>query len=264
MKFQLDHDLHIHTYLSPCSNDPEQNPQSILRYGEENGLRHIVLTDHFWDEAVPGNFAWQGWAHISKSLPLPQGEHTRMHIGCEVDMNRNNVIGISRELAEKLEFFVVSINHLHIQMKREEHFDKAWYKEQYLLRWRTLLDSGLPYHKIGFAHPTFRGLAGNLPNGTDHIDILDSIPDSTFRDYFGETQRLGMGVEINVKPSEYGDADLERILRVYRIAAECGCHFYGATDAHFPRHLAPRREGILQVIDMLGLTEDQKFRPFGD
>ena len=71
VKYILDHDFHIHTQLSPCSNNPEQNPESILRYGEKYGLRHIVLTDHFWDEAVPGCIGWQGYAHISKWLPLP-------------------------------------------------------------------------------------------------------------------------------------------------------------------------------------------------
>ena len=262
MKFILDQDLHRHTQLSPCSNNPEQNPESILRYGEENGLRHIVLTDHFWDEDVPGRLGWQGYPHISKWLPLPQGKTTRLHLGAEVDMNRANAVGVTPRTAKKLEFFPVAINHLHFQMGADEHYGADWYAEQYLLRWNVLLTSDLPFHKMGLAHPTFRGLAGNMPNGTDHLDVLDSIPDGVFLDMFARTEKLGMGIELNAKNNEYSPEDFERVLRVFRLAAEAGCHFYGATDSHHPAHLAPRRENCLKLIDALGLQEEQKFDPF--
>ena len=39
MKFQIDHDLHIHTFLSNCSSDPEQTPLRILDYAEEYHLK---------------------------------------------------------------------------------------------------------------------------------------------------------------------------------------------------------------------------------
>ena len=52
MRFQLDHDYHIHSQLSLCSNDPEQNTQNILHIAENLGLRQIVLADHYWDERV--------------------------------------------------------------------------------------------------------------------------------------------------------------------------------------------------------------------
>lgn len=262
MKYILDHDFHIHTQLSPCSNNPEQNPESILRYGEKYGLRHIVLTDHFWDEAVPGCIGWQGYAHISKWLPLPRSETTRLHLGCEADMNRANVLGLTKETAEKLEFITVSINHLHFQMGADEHYDAKWYAEQFILRWNVVLDSDLPFHKMGLAHPTFRGIAGNMPDPRDHLDVLEAIPDGVWLDMFAKTEKLGMGVELNAKNNEYSPEDFERVLRVYRLAVEAGCHFYGATDAHHPAHIEPRRENCLKLIDALGLTEDQKFRPF--
>ena len=262
MKYLLDQDLHIHTQLSPCSSNPEQNPDSILRYGEKYGLRDIVLTDHFWDETVPGCIGWQGYAHISKWLPLPQGKTTRLHLGCEADMNRANVLGLSRATADKLEFIAVAINHLHFQMKPEERYGVDWYAEQFLLRWKTVLDSDLPFHKMGLAHPTFRGIAGNMPDPRDHLDVLEAIPDAAWLDMFARTEKLGMGIELNAKNNEYSEDDFERVLRVFRLAAEAGCHFYGATDSHHPAHLAPRHENCLKLIDALGLTEDQKFRPF--
>ncbi len=46
MRFRYDHDFHIHSQLSLCSNDPEQSPERILACAKENGLTDIVLTDH--------------------------------------------------------------------------------------------------------------------------------------------------------------------------------------------------------------------------
>ena len=58
MKYIVDHDLHIHSKLSFCSGDPEQTKENILKYAEKRGLKHICITDHFWDsELIP---LWNG------------------------------------------------------------------------------------------------------------------------------------------------------------------------------------------------------------
>ena len=76
MKFKYDHDLHVHSYLSLCSEDPEHTNERILQYAEENGLTSLCLTDHFWDEAIPGAlgefYQKQTVPYIRQALPLPQ------------------------------------------------------------------------------------------------------------------------------------------------------------------------------------------------
>ena len=47
MRYQLDHDLHLHSQLSLCSDDPAQTPEALLRYAQKNGLSTICLTDHY-------------------------------------------------------------------------------------------------------------------------------------------------------------------------------------------------------------------------
>ena len=37
MEFPIDHDLHCHSMLSKCSNDPEQTAENILRHAKRNG-----------------------------------------------------------------------------------------------------------------------------------------------------------------------------------------------------------------------------------
>ena len=54
MRYVYDHDYHIHSYLSTCSKDENQNSERILKYALDNGLKSICITDHFWDKDVNG------------------------------------------------------------------------------------------------------------------------------------------------------------------------------------------------------------------
>ena len=81
MRYTIDHDYHIHTYLSLCSQDPGQTPEGILKIAKENGLKRIVLTDHYWDTTVPCNtkvnpwYEMQNFDHIYQSCPFLFGIH---------------------------------------------------------------------------------------------------------------------------------------------------------------------------------------------
>ncbi len=93
----IDNDMHIH--ISICSTDPEQTPDNILKHAVKNGLKTVVLTDHFWDERVDGirphYYSVQNYEHISRALPLPEADGVKFLFGCEADMNLDNVIGVS-------------------------------------------------------------------------------------------------------------------------------------------------------------------------
>ena len=47
MRFICDHDYHIHSGLSLCSDDPKQTPKAILDFSKANGFKKICLTDHY-------------------------------------------------------------------------------------------------------------------------------------------------------------------------------------------------------------------------
>ncbi|MBQ4152716.1 MAG: hypothetical protein IJD11_00040, partial [Oscillospiraceae bacterium] len=88
--------------------------------------------------------------------------------------------------------------------------------------------------------------------------------DETFKRLFAKTESLGMGVEINTYLSQYQKQGLETFLRVYKIAIECGCHFYFGSDAHHPNELnGGPGSRFEEIVDLLKLEEDQKFKPLG-
>ena len=90
MAFEYNHDMHIHTRLSPCSGDDGQTCERILDYAVQNGLDTVAVTDHFWDSAVAGASSWYkplNYEHVSRSLPLPKNDTVRFLFGCETDMD---------------------------------------------------------------------------------------------------------------------------------------------------------------------------------
>ena len=76
MKYIVDHDMHIHSQLSLCSNHPEQTTNNILEYALKNNFKRIVLTDHFWDALVTNdNKEYRDFYEIQKDHERTHGAH---------------------------------------------------------------------------------------------------------------------------------------------------------------------------------------------
>lgn len=260
MRFRVDHDLHIHSTLSLCSSDPEQNPAAILAYGEENGFTTLCLTDHMWDPAVPGASGWyaaQPYERTREALPLPQSEKTRFLFGCETDMDRYCTIGVSPAVAEALDFIIVPTTHLHMDGftldGREDADERA---ALWSSRFDALLDADLPFYKVGVAHLTCSLIWRNR-----YLEVLARIPEEEYHRLFEKAAKRGIGIELNF-PAQHMDAECARLtLLPYRIAKEEGCRFYLGSDAHHPAGLAAAKANFETIVDLLDLTEDDKI-PF--
>ena len=257
MRYKVDHDFHIHSRLSYCSKSDEQTRENILQYAVDNGWSTIIITDHFWDELLPNKknfYKGQDLAHVSSILPLPQHQNVRFLFGCETDMDTNNLIGIAPENYDKFDFIIVPTTHLHMFVDPATSIeDRA---KIYVEKFRALLDSDLPFEKVGIAHLTCSLMANKWE---EHLDVLDLVSDETFRELFTRSAELGLGIELNFPVFKYAPEELERALRPYRLAKECGCKFYFGSDAHIPSEFLNMKERFERTVDLLGLTEDDKF-----
>lgn len=275
MKYVIDHDLHIHSQLSLCSRDPLQNPDSILKYGIDNGFKQICITDHFWDERVPhpdsryGGYMIQTSEYISQSLPLPQSDGIEFLFGGECDMDKFDRIGISREFLDKLDFLIVPINHLHVKdftvdtrlvpldgykIPDTEECIKImsilWVK-----RFRALLDADLPFKKIGIAHLQWF----NFHTDEAMAKALDLVPDENLEELFSKTAEKGAGVELNFIDAQTADNVKPSFYRLFETAKRMGCKFYFGSDAHHPREFENMKENFATIAERLGLEESDKF-----
>ena len=261
MNYAIDHDLHIHSNLSLCSHDPEQTPERILQYARENGLNTICLTNHFWDETVPGASNWyqkQDYAHISAALPLPQAEGIRFLFGCETDINQFLTLGISRQRMEDMDFIIIPTTHFHMKTALTEK-DRATVQSRaaaWINRLDTVLTMDLPFHKVGLAHLTCH-LIG--PSRDICLAVLDAIPEQEFVRLFTKAAKLGVGIELNAEDMKYQPQEENTILRPYRVAKQCGCKFYLGSDAHEKPGLDMAWLRFQRAVEQLALTEEDKF-----
>lgn len=263
MRFVIDHDMHIHSGLSLCSGDPCQTPAAILDYGKKNGLKTLVLTDHYWDEDVkkePFSFYdLQNTAHIAPALPLPQGEGVRFLFGVETDMDKFGTIGVAREHFDRFAFVIIPHTHLHMDGFTIDPADDSipGRTRLWVSRLEQLLRADLPFERVGLAHMTCSLMAPRNPR--DHLEVLQSVSDATMTDLFREAAGLGMGIELNFSLQSYRDADREAVLRPYRLAREAGCKFYFGSDAHHPQGLLEAPANFNAIVDALDLRESDKF-----
>lgn len=263
MKFTFDHDFHIHSQLSSCSQHPEQTTENILAYAKKNGLTAICLTDHYWDERVDGPSDWyapQNTAHVKAALPLPQAEGIRFLFGCETDMRADMTIGISKERFDEFDFVIIPTTHMHMKeftvpaecAGKPEGLAALWVKKL-----ETLLSMDLPFHKIGLAH-----LACPLIGGGEkklYADTLAALSDETLKKCFSKIAEKGAGVEINGGDFSFHYGAEDDVIRMFRIAKEAGCKFYLGTDAHTPKGFETAKAIFERAIDLLGLEESDKF-----
>ncbi len=268
MKYQIDHDYHIHSSLSSCSHDEGQTKERIFQYAVDNGLKELCITDHFWDETIPGASGWykpQNCEHICSIQPLPQSDEVKFYFGCETDMDKFLTVGISRERLELFDMIIVPTTHLHMRGFTIEEADDSVERRayRYVERLDALLQKDLPFSKIGLAHPTCPLLAGHRSvEGwwEKHLQVLDTVTDKEYRELFGQMAAKGVGFELNFTPASYSAGDLPRVLRPHRIAKEVGCKFYLGADAHTGGDLQEAMERFRAMVDLMELTEEDKWR----
>ena len=261
MRYKIDHDYHIHSKLSLCSGDPEQSNDRILRFAEENGLKKICLTDHFWDETVEGAskwYKWQDYPHICEALPLPPSDKVEFLFGAETDLNKFMTLGMSKGRFEKFGFVIIPTTHLHMtnNITEEDGATPEGRAKVWLSRLDGVLDMDLPFGKIGIAHLACSLIA---KEHEDYIKVMQLLPEDELRRIFTKAARVGVGIELNMFDMQYPDEERDIILRPFRIAKECGCKFYLGSDVHHPDEYDEFFKIFERAITDLGLTEDDKF-----
>jgi len=258
----VDHDLHIHSSLSPCSGElgRTQTPENILKYAEENNFNTICLTDHYWDETVPGAqhtwYAKQNTELIRSALPLPQSEHVRFLFGCEVELDQYNTIGLAPEHFADFDFVIIPTNHLHlagITCRGDE--DVIQRAKLWCSRLDYVLEQDLPFHKIGIAHLTDTGIM----DGKGYLEALQLITDEEYIRIFRKAAQRGVGIELNFPWLKTPDDEMEIHLRPYRIAREEGCKFYLGSDAHALFNFEGIKENFQKIVSLLELSDRHKF-----
>lgn len=261
---KITQDMHVHTQLSLCSNDPAQNPAAIIADAAAKGLKNLCFTDHFWDRMIPGATEWyaeQDLDHHNKIFAmLPEDTRgIRVMVGCECEFCGGDRISISPEAMAQMDFINVPIDHFHMKdfvcPASVQTADQV--RDLYLTRFREVLELPLPWEKISLAHPT-----DILSFGPIVPDVLNGIPDAVLGDIFARCAALGTKLEINtsLQGTDRWSTQADAHIRFFALARECGCLFTFGSDAHFPDDLGTLELGA-GVAVAAGIPEEQIFDP---
>lgn len=211
MRYKWDSDLHIHSKVSLCSNDPEQTNERILQYAKEHGLQTICLTDHFWDQSVSGATRWyatQDLSHIKTALPLPQEDGIRFWFGCETEMDQFMNIAIAPEHMEEFDFIVIPTTHFHITgcTIAKDCVTPQQKADFWLKKLNALLDKELPFEKIGLAHLTCPLIDSDR---AAYLEMLSLLPDQKLKEVFTRVKEKGAGVELNAADMNFREEEAD-------------------------------------------------------
>ena len=259
MRYVVDHDFHIHTYLSSCSRDPEQNVQTIIDYAKANGIKTVCITDHYWDSTVDGAIPWykpQNFEHISQILPFPKDDSVEILFGCETDMDRFMTLGIPKSRFDDFDFIVIPTTHMHMKgftLTLEEAQSEVDRARLWVERFDAVLNMDLPFHKVGIAHLSCRFMGVTQD---EYNNVVKKIPQSELTRLFTKASKLGVGIEIN---TAFNEIMYPETVNIYKTAKDCGCKFYFASDAHNPNGYEEKLLSAEKLIDLIDLKETDKF-----
>jgi len=254
---KLNHDLHVHSCLSACCEDKEnQTPAAILSLAEDMGVRTIGFADHVWTNPNLSPNCWY----------RPQGENqivnirrqlasvsttVRVLIGCEAETIAPGQFGITPEFAQELDFVLLACSHFHMKdFVEQPESDSPQDLGRHMLKFfRSAVSSGFA---TSIPHPL-------LPCG--HLDKYDeaiaSISDAELLDACGLAHDNGVAIEITIGflPNDSNRRfSIETPIRFLSLAKQAGCKFTLATDAHSPK-AQKRLPELARLIEAVGLID---------
>lgn len=260
----VNHDLHIHTYLSACCKDKEnQTPAKILARAEAMGLGTIGFSDHIWTNPrleANGFYRQQDErqiVHLRRDLESTSSP-VRVLVGCEADTVALGKFSISREFADSLDYVGLSCSHLHLKGIVQQPPDNSLRSigEHLLALFISAAESGLA---TTIVHPFF-------PKGfeSQYDQVIASLSDAELLGAFSTAAAAGAAIEITTAflPPSYKNGNptapgwrIDTPLRVLSLAKNAGCKFSFGSDAHSPAAmmLLPK---LSLFSERLGLTDE--------
>ena len=257
---KIQHDVHMHTYLSRCSNDPEFLPPAIIEKSKANGIKVLAFTDHFWDKTMPGwdndFYRTQDFEHVQKiHKMMPEKiEGINILFGCETEYCGNGLISISKETAAKFDHVLVPTNHYLMDFANENNLTTpVQLAAELVKRFKEVLSFDVA---TGICHPF-------LPLGFMEIGdkILNSMSREELDECFSMAKEKNVSIEINscTFANNYdrgtdGFTD-DSFMRIFSIAKEAGCKFHFGSDAHSLSDI-DRLQKLEKYLDLLNITQE--------
>lgn len=118
---EIKHDIHTHTTLSRCCYDPRATVANYVHRAAELGHTVLGLSNHLWDEKVPGASSWYKNQMISYGLQqkdcIPADTcGVKVLCGTETEFfAAKETLGMLAETAKQFDYVLVPHTHMHMR-----------------------------------------------------------------------------------------------------------------------------------------------------
>ncbi len=115
------HDIHNHTLYSLCCYDPVATVEAFARRAKELGHTSFGVSNHLWDEKVPGASHWYHMQMINYGLEgarasMPLLPNIRLMVGTETEYcGMSDNLGMLAETAKQFDYVLVPHTHVHMK-----------------------------------------------------------------------------------------------------------------------------------------------------
>ena len=118
---EIKHDIHTHTTLSRCCYDPKATVANYVRRAAELGHTVFGLSNHLWDEKVPGASSWYKNQMISYGLQQKEcipADTCGLKVLCGTETEffaAKHTLGMLAETAKQFDYVLVPHTHMHMR-----------------------------------------------------------------------------------------------------------------------------------------------------
>ena len=189
---KLLHDVHLHDYLSRCTNVWDATAMSMVREAQRTGLKLIGFSNHTWDESVPLPVSKSFYqkqsityeAQIRDELREYQGS-LKILIGAETEYcGMYDVLGMGKEAALGFDYLLIPHSHVHMRDFVMPATDDVKRARAALAEKLSAIDGITPERAVA--------LAGNLPEselepymGEKTVDYVQYVSDFMVKSFKG-------------------------------------------------------------------------------
>ena len=259
-------DFHNHVFgISNCARE-DATIENYLKACKEQGITSIGFSDHLWDSDVRYQKENE-WFHgndmenikkLKKLIPTDT-QGIKIYYGCEVDVDKDNIIGLSKENAKYFDYVLIATNHFHA--KGFEIYDDVDLNDLQLLK-KITIEHFLTATKYDadvlkvICHPfVIHGISEE-----NREKLLKMITDDEYHYCFKQAAKNNIAIEIhaallggvNFEKNKFGFS--KEYTRMIKIANEEGCKFTIGSDSHWMSMFTHNRYGIF--IDSIGIKEE--------
>lgn len=259
-------DFHVHTApISRCARE-DAKLENYIELAKEQRITNIGISNHFWDDTYIDNgdsFPFRGFNNlfqIFKNVPNDL-KGINIYFGIEVDVNKDNIIGLQEKDFDKFDYILIATNHFHLrgfQIENSANLDDIEVIKKYQFEHiKAAFNFPFPRLKI-ICHP-FVIYGASVEKC---LEFLNSVSDDEYREIFLEATKKNTVIELHKEfctlhkrafPCDEDGFALE-YLRLLKIANECGCKFAIGSDSHSKDMFVHNK--FEQLINKVGIKQE--------